>query len=178
MYFGTNWEAQSDPVLSSPCAPRAGPWWTFQPTRSVTITSKSALTSCPQKLYFSLSMDSALHQRTECIGSTSYKWKYKQGLKSGLALGLCRSSLLELVPSSVCRGNVQFWPLWALSSLLISTIIFLQNVLMFQGQSKGKEASPHLARNSEPQLLGSISLAILIGGGLGHYKPSHHKVVK
>lgn len=84
----------------------------------------------------------------------------------------------EIVPSSVYRGNVQFWPLWALSSPLISTIIFLQNVLMFQGQSKGKEASPHLARNSEPQLLGSISLAILIGGGLGHYKPSHHKVVK
>lgn len=47
--------------------------------------------SCPQELYISLSMDSALHQRAEWIGHTSYKWKREQGLRSRVALGLCKS---------------------------------------------------------------------------------------
>lgn len=42
----------------------------------------------------------------------------------------------------------------------------------------GKEASQCLARNSEPQLLRGISLTNLIGGGLGHYSPSHRKVLR
>ena len=134
-----------------------------------------------QQLYIPPSMDSALQQSTECIGNIAYKQIQEQGLRSRLALRLCRtrspggSSLLNI------RGKCSALTFLGLTSsllLLTSTRVYLQNSLLLYRQSKGKEAFQHLARNSEPQLLRSVSLTNLIGDGLGHYRPSHHKVIR